>query len=99
VLQAIRETRGAAVAVTDEAMKLAVLNLAVLEGISACLEGAATLAGLRRFYDEGTITAEDRVVLVNTGASDGGTVPPTEVPVVRTAAQVRAYLGLTSRAS
>jgi len=99
VLQAIRETRGAAVAVTDEAMKLAVLNLAVLEGISACLEGAATLAGLRRFYDEGTITPEDRVVLVNTGASDGGTVPSVEVPEVRTAAQVRAYLGLTSRAS
>src|SRR6266571_1962317 len=99
VLRAIRETRGAAVAVTDEAMKLAVLNLAVLEGISACLEGAATLAGLRRFYDEGTITPEDRVVLVNTGASDGGTVPPVEIPEVRTAEQVRAYLGLTSRAS
>ena len=99
VLQAIRETRGAAVAVTDEAMKLAVLNLAVLEGISACLEGAATLAGLRRFYDEGTITPEDRVVLVNTGASDGNAVPPMELPEVRTAEQVRAYLGLTSRAS
>src|SRR5207247_2423064 len=36
VLRAIRETRGAAVAVSDAAMKVAALNLAVLEGISAC---------------------------------------------------------------
>jgi len=99
VLRAIRETRGAAVAVSDGAMKVAALNLAVLEGISACLEGAATLAGLRRFYDEGTITPDDRVVLVNTGASDGGTFPALEVPEVKTAEQVRTYLGLTSRAS
>ena len=99
VLRAIRETRGAAVAVTDEAMKVAALNLAVLEGISACLEGGATLAGLRRFYDEGTITPEDRVVLVNTGASDGGTVPPLEIPEMKTASQVQTYLGLTARAS
>jgi len=99
VLRAIHETRGAAVAVSDEAMKVAALNLAVLEGISACLEGAATLAGLRRLYDDGTITPKDRVVLVNTGASDGGTVPPVGIPEVRTAEQVQTYLGLTSRAS
>ncbi len=99
VLRAIRDTRGAAVAVSDAAMKVAALNLAVLEGISAGLEGAATLAGLRRLYDDGTIGPEDRVVLVNTGASDGGTVPALELPEVKTADQVRAYLGLTSRAS
>ena len=99
VLRAIRETRGAAVAVSDAAMKVAALNLAVLEGISACLEGAATLAGLRRFFDEGLITREDRVVLVNTGASDGRTVAELNVPEVKTAEQVREYLGLTSRAS
>jgi len=80
-------------------MKVAALNLAVLEGISACLEGAATLAGLRRFYDEDTITPEDRVVLVNTGASDGSAVPPVEIPEVKTTSQVQTYLGLTSRAS
>ena len=99
VLRAIRETRGAAVAVSDEAMRVAALNLAVLEGIGACLEGAATLAGLRRLYDDGAITREDRVVLMNTGATDGGTVPSVEVPEVKTAEQVRQYLGLTPRAS
>src|SRR2546426_2957304 len=99
VLRAIRDTRGAAVAVSDAAMKVAALNLAVLEGISAGLRGAATLAGLRHLYDDGTIRPEDRVVLVNTGASDGGTVPALELPEVKTADQVGAYLGLTSRAS
>ena len=63
------------------------------------VEGAATLAGLRRLYDDGAITREDRVVLMNTGATDGGTVPSVEVPEVKTAEQVRQYLGLTPRAS
>src|SRR5437016_4501456 len=98
VLRALRETRGAAVAVTEAAMKVASQNLAVLEGISACLEGAATLAGLRRLYDEGTITRDDRVVLLNTGAADSATVPRPSVPTIRTAADARSYLGLTPRA-
>src|SRR2546428_11821818 len=80
VLRALRETRGAAVAVTDAAMKVASQNLAVLEGISACLEGAATLAGLRRLYDGGTITRGDRVLLLNTGAGGGGAGPPPPRP-------------------
>jgi threonine synthase len=99
VLRAIRESRGAAVAVSDAAMKVASQNLAVLEGISACLEGAATLAGLRRLYDEGTITPEDLVVIVNTGSADSATVPPPSVVTIRTADDARGYLGLTSRAS
>src|SRR3989442_173761 len=98
VLRALRETRGAAVAVTEAAMKVASQNLAVLEGISACLEGAATLAGLRRLYDEGTITRDDRVVLVNTGAADNATVPRSSVPTIRTTSDARSYLGLTPRA-
>jgi threonine synthase len=69
LLQAVRDTEGAGVPVSDEAMAVAAANLATLEGISACPEGAATLAGLRRLYDEGTIRPSDRVVLVNTGVS------------------------------
>jgi threonine synthase len=99
VLRAIRETRGAAVTVSDAAMKVASQNLAVLEGISACLEGAATLAGLRKLYDEGSITQEDRVVLVNTGAADSATVSRPFVPTIRTVEDAREYLGLTPRAS
>ena len=91
--------RGAAVSVADDAMRLAAANLAALEGIDACLEGAATLAGLRRFYDDGVITSKDRVVLVNTGSARGerGQVPG--IPTVRTAGQALAAAGITQRAS
>ena len=73
VLQALRETHGAAVAVTEEAMAVAAANLAALEGIDACREGAATLAGLRALVDVGLVTPEDRVVLVNTGSPESRT--------------------------
>ncbi len=66
VLRALRETRGAAVSVSEEAMVAATRDLAQ-EGISACLEGAATLAGLRRFLADGTIPRDTSVLLVNTG--------------------------------
>ncbi len=99
VLKALRETRGAAVTVSEEAMAIAAHNFAAIEGISACLEGAATLAGLRRLYDEGTITADDRVVLVNTGSARGSVVPTADAPTVRTTAEARAFLGLTSQVS
>jgi threonine synthase len=99
VLKALRESRGAAVSVTDAAMRVAAQNLATFEGIGACLEGAATLAGFRRLYDEGVITSEDRVVLVNTGSARSAGIPPLAAPTVRTAEEARAYLGLKPRAS
>jgi threonine synthase len=99
VLKAIRETRGAAVAISDDAMRVAAHNLAVFEGISACLEGAATFAGFRRLYDDGVITQDDRVVLVNTGSARETDLPPLAAPMVRTAVEARAQLGLTMRAS
>ncbi len=67
VLRALRETHGAAVAVSEDAMAQAMHDLGRMEGISACLEGAATLAGLRRLVADGVIGAATTVVLVNTG--------------------------------
>lgn len=99
VLHAIRETRGAAVTVSDDAMRVSAQSLAVFEGISACLEGAATLAGLRRLFDEGVITRDDRVVLVNTGSARGADLPPAAPPTVRDASEVLAASGFTPRAS
>ncbi len=99
VLRALRETQGAAVSVSEEAIRLAAANLAVLEGIDACMEGAATLAGLRRFYDDGVITSEDRVVLVNTGRGRRGIAVASRIPNVRNAAQALAESGITARAS
>lgn len=94
VLRALRETRGAAVAVSEAAMVLAAKNLAIFEGIDAGLEGAATLAGLRRLHDDGAITTNDHVVLVNTGASRGSTAARPREPIVRTAADAVERLAL-----
>ena len=100
VLRALRETKGVGVTVTEEAMTLAAANLAALEGVSACLEGAATLAGLRRLYDEGVIAPEDRVVLVNTGTERGDDrTPPASIPTVGSAEEAVRNLGLTPPAS
>ncbi len=71
VLRALRETRGAAVAVSEAEMISAERDLARLEGISACLEGAATLAGLRRLLADGTVSSDASVLLVNTGRGGG----------------------------
>src|SRR5438309_3786710 len=88
VLRALKETRGAAGTVSDEAISVAARTFASLEGIGACLEGAATLAGFRRLYDEGTITSEDRVVLVNTGAPRDVAPSAESAPTVRNAEEV-----------
>ena len=71
VLRALRETRGAATAVSDDQMAIAARDLARTEGVSACLEGAATLAGLRRLRAEGIVDADASVLLVNTGRAVG----------------------------
>ena len=67
VLSAIRESGGTGIAVTDEELIEAQTGLAQKEGIHACLEGAATLAGLRKMAAAGDVGPEERVVLFNTG--------------------------------
>jgi threonine synthase len=66
VLRALRETGGTAVAVSDEAILDAAHMMARSAGIFPAPEGAATLAGLIRLTDSGTIGPGDAVVIVNT---------------------------------
>ncbi len=68
ILQAIRETGGGALAVSDDEMVEAMYRLATLEGIIACPEGAATLVGLERLLADGSIRTDEEVVLLNTGS-------------------------------
>ena len=67
MLRAIRESRGTAVAVTDEALMACVKEMASATGIFPAPEGAATLAGLKQLIAKGWISSTDRVVLFNTG--------------------------------
>ncbi|UCH57314.1 MAG: threonine synthase [Candidatus Bathyarchaeota archaeon] len=68
ILRAVRESGGAAVAVSDEEIMDAVGLMAREEGLFACPEGAATLAGLKTLLDDGKIDRNERVVLFNTGS-------------------------------
>ena len=68
ILDAIRRSGGTAVAVPEEAMLDAMLELARLEGCFACPEGGATLAGLRQLVTSGEIARDARVVIYNTGS-------------------------------
>lgn len=68
VLDIIKRSGGAAVAVDDEAILVAVRRLARQEGIFACPEGAATLAALPVLFERGVLRRDDTIVLFNTGS-------------------------------
>jgi threonine synthase len=65
----VRESHGAAVAVTDADMVTGMKDLGRYEGISAAPEGGAALHALRVLVGEGRITAKDTVVVFNTGGA------------------------------
>ena len=67
-LDAIRRSGGTAVAVSEESMLDAMLELASLEGCFACPEGGATLAALRQLVTSGEIAHDARVVIYDTGS-------------------------------
>ena len=67
ILRAIRESHGTAITVTDDEMIAARAQIAAAEGIQACLEGAATVAALRKLIAAGEIKPDERVLCLNTG--------------------------------
>src|SRR5262249_9289638 len=67
-LEAVRSSRGAAIAVSDEEILEGVAELAASEGIFAAPEGGACVAACRLLYRSGFLEANDRVVIYNTGS-------------------------------
>ncbi|HET7196914.1 MAG TPA: threonine synthase [Nocardioides sp.] len=67
VLQAVRESDGTAVAVSDEAILEELRNLAEAEGAWICPEGAACLVATRELRESGWIGEHEQVVVLNTG--------------------------------
>jgi threonine synthase len=68
ILDALRESGGKAVAVTDEALMEGAREMARSEGIFAAPEGGACLAALRKLIESGDVKQEEKTVLFNTGA-------------------------------
>lgn len=65
ILRAVRESEGFAMAVSDDAIRAGLDEVARGEGILLCPEGAATWAAWRRALEEGRISRTDRAVLFN----------------------------------
>jgi threonine synthase len=68
VLQAVRESGGTAIAVSDEEMLDAGVQLASDEGVYAAPEGAACVAAAQKLIASGFLKPTDRIVLYNTGS-------------------------------
>lgn len=68
MLEAIRSSQGAAVEVTDEAMREAQQRMGAATGVFASPEGAAPLAALPVLLERGLIGTDEEVVLFNTGS-------------------------------
>jgi threonine synthase len=68
ILDAIRASRGTAVAVTDEQLIEATRVIGAAEGVFCAPEGAACLPALSKLMADGLVTPDDRVVLFNTGS-------------------------------
>src|SRR5579883_380159 len=68
VLQAVRESGGTAVAVSDAELIDAGIELASEEGIFAAPEGGACVAALKKLLASGFLKADERIVIYNTGS-------------------------------
>jgi threonine synthase len=68
ILRALRESRGTAVAVSDEELLEAANLIGRTQGIFACPEGGATLAAFHHLRSQGWIADGEVVVLFNTGS-------------------------------
>jgi threonine synthase len=69
MLRAIRESRGAALAVSDAAMVDGMRRLGRLEGIGAAPEGGAAVAAIEQLAASGHVARDEVVVLFNTGGA------------------------------
>jgi threonine synthase len=68
ILDILKNSRGTAIAVTDNEILEATRHWARIEGIFAAPEGAASLAAYRKLLGSGFFAPDDIVVLFNTGS-------------------------------
>jgi len=68
ILDAIRESGGTALAVSDDELIAAVDEVGASEGLFVAPEGAACLPALRILRNRQLVDDDERVVLFNTGA-------------------------------
>jgi len=68
ILDALRKSGGTAIAVSDEELLAAGVEIGSAEGLFVAPEGAACLPALRKLIQRGDVHRDEEVVLFNTGA-------------------------------
>jgi threonine synthase len=68
ILNAVRESGGTALAVSDAELLDAGIRLASDEGLFIAPEGAACVSALEKLLADGTLKRDDKIVIYNTGA-------------------------------
>lgn len=68
ILDALRESGGTALSVTDSELISATREIGMAEGVFCAPEGAACLPALRKLIEAGKVQLDEQVVLFNTGA-------------------------------
>jgi threonine synthase len=68
ILDAIRASKGTALAVSDAELIAATREIGAAEGIFCAPEGAACLPALKKLLVNGEVSHDERIVLFNTGA-------------------------------
>ena len=68
VLDAVRSSGGCAIAVSDEELLTAGIDLAGREGMFAAPEGAACIAALEKLLASGFLKPDEKIVIYNTGS-------------------------------
>jgi threonine synthase len=76
ILRAVRESGGFAIAVDDAAIQAALVEVARIEGLLLCPEGAATYAAWRAALADGRVGAHERAVLFNCASGLKYPLPP-----------------------
>ena len=82
-LRAIRESRGTAIAVPDEAMFAAQSEAGAAEGLALCPEAGACIAALRQLVARGAVGRDEKIVVFNTASGlKYVDMMPTDAPTV-----------------
>jgi threonine synthase len=76
ILRALRDSKGFAIAVTDEKISSALNEVAREEGLLLCPEGAATYAAYQQSLADGRVSKNDRVMLFNCATGLKYPLPP-----------------------
>ncbi len=87
ILDAVRESGGAALAADEDRLLYWARRAAELEGVAMCPEAGACLAVLEQMVADGTVDAGEEIVVFNTGAAQkyvevlGTELPRLDMPV------------------